>query len=416
MSDKNTRLSRLNQLLEEVRGLNTFQSGRVPPGPLGSIDELETLPLTSKQELLDDQAEHPPFGTNVTYELERYSLVFQTSGSTGTPLKVLETPQDWDWWGRCLSRVWREAGVRESDRIGLAYSFGPYVQFWAAYEASQAVSALAIPLGGMGSLQRLETLSMYGATVLACTPSYAMHLARRALEIDQPETLHSIERVICAGEPGASITSVRDEIERIWGARCLDHAGLTEVGGFGYPCEAGGGLHLNTDEFLFEVIDPESRESVPPGKLGELVVTALGRTGFPAIRYRTGDAVRVSQTSCPAGHQDPWLEEGIIGRTDDMVVIRGMNVFPSAIEEVLRDVGGVGEFRIVFYTEGAMDEVRVEAELERPDSAREVQERLRTRLGLRVRIVPMKRGVLRARDGKAHRVADLRRVGAGRPG
>jgi phenylacetate-CoA ligase len=414
MSDKNDRLSRLNLLLDEVRGLNGFQGGRLPSAPLGSMDELENLPLTTKQELLDDQAEHPPFGTNLTYELERYSLLFQTSGSTGTPLKVLETPEDWEWWRACLSRVWREAGVRESDRIGLAYSFGPYVQFWAGYEASQAVSALTIPLGGMGSLQRLETLSMYGATVLACTPSYALHLARRALDTDQPEALASVTRVICAGEPGASISSVRDEIERLWGARCLDHAGLTEVGGFGYPCEAGGGLHLNTDEFVFEILDSESQERVPAGEIGELVVTALGRRGFPAIRYRTGDAVRLSQARCPAGHEDPWLEGGILGRTDDMVVIRGMNVFPSAIEEVLREVGGVGEFRIVFYTEGAMDEVKVEAELEQPKSAREVQERLRTRLGLRVRIVPMKRGVLPAGDGKAQRVEDLRRTAVGR--
>jgi phenylacetate-CoA ligase len=413
MSDKNDVLTRLNALLAEVRERNSFQRPRLPPDPLASLDELRELPLTTKEALLADQAEHAPFGTNLTYALDNYSLLFQTSGSTRTPLKVLETPKDWDWWRTCLSRVWREAGVRESDRIGLAYSFGPYVQFWAAYEASQAVGALTIALGGMGSVQRLETLSMYGATVLACTPSYALHLARRALDTDQPETLATVERVICTGEPGASIPSVRDEIERLWGARCLDHAGLTEVGAFGYPCEAGGGLHLNTEEFVFEVLDPETLESIPAGTVGELVLTALGRRGFPAIRYRTGDAVRVSDTPCPAGHEDPWLAEGILGRTDDMVVIRGMNVFPSAIEEVLREVAGVGEFRIVFYTEGAMDEVKVEAELERPKAARQIQERLRTRLGLRVRIVPVKRGVLPSGDGKARRVEDVRTTAVG---
>jgi phenylacetate-CoA ligase len=409
MSEERDPLARLNLLLDHLRAENEFQTKRLPEGRLASIEDLRRLPLTTKDDLVADQATHPPFGTNLTYELERYCLVFQTSGSTGSPLMLLATPEDWDWWRRCITTVWRAAGLGSSDRVALAYSFGPYVQFWGSYEATQAIGALTIPLGGMGSLQRLETIGVYGATALACTPSYALHLARRGLETDRAEAMRTVERIICTGEPGASLPAVRSEIERSWDAQCLDHAGLSEVGAFGYPCPAGGGIHLNEDEFLFELVDPVSGDPVPAGEVGELVVTALGRSGSPALRYRTRDAVRLSTEPCPDGHRHPWAPEGIIGRTDDMVVIRGMNVYPSAIEEILREVGGVGEFRIVFYTDPmAMDEVKVEAELDRPGDAREIQERMRTRLGLRVRIVPVKPGVLPVGEGKARRVEDVR--------
>jgi phenylacetate-CoA ligase len=404
-------LERLNALLAEVSAHNPFQRERLPRERLDSLEELAELPFTDKGELLRDQELNPPFGSNLTYELDRYSLVFQTTGTTGIPLRILETPEDWAWWRRCFGAVLRAAGLGSSDRIALASSFGPYVQFWASHEASQEVGAMTIALGGMGSLQRLETLAAYGATGLICTPTYALHLARRARELGHEGALESVQRIVCTGEPGASVPAVKAEIERLWGARCFDHAGLSEVGSFSYPCATGGGLHLNSDEFLFEVIDPATTEPAAAGEVGELVVTALDRRGFPAIRYRTGDAIQLATERCPAGHEVPWLPGGIIGRTDDMVVIRGMNVFPSAIVQSLRDVGGVGEFLITFYTDpNAMDEVKVEAELEDPDSARQIQAQLRAQLGLRVRIVPLKPGILPTQMGKARRVTDLRRA------
>jgi phenylacetate-CoA ligase len=269
---------------------------------------------------------------------------------------------------------------------------------------------MAIPLGGMDSTQRLQTIREYSATVLLCTPSYAVHLARIAAQKDMLDALESVQTVLCTGEPGASLPAVRDEIECAWEARCFDHAGMSEVGPFSYPCATAGGLHLIEAEFIAEILDPGGEDSVGEDEVGELVVTALGRTGFPAIRYRTGDVVESHSGTCPAGHPGRWLRGGILGRTDDMVVIRGMNVFPSAIEQVLRESGGVGEFRITFYNEPtAMDEVKVEVELARPGEAREIQDRLRQRLGLRVRIVPIKTGILPVHTSKAQRVVDLRR-------
>jgi phenylacetate-CoA ligase len=403
------RLERLNALLAQIAGSNAFQRERHGVPRLADLDGLSALPLTHKDDLLADQAANPPFGTNLTYELGRYTHLHQTSGTSGATLRVLDTPEDWDWWTRALARVLRATGIGPGDRVVLAYSFGPYIPFWATYAGVSAVGAMVIPLGGMDSVQRLQTMRDYDATALACTPSYALHLAQVAHRDGLADALESVQRVVCTGEPGASLPAVRDRIESEWGARCFDHAGLTEVGSFGYPCAAAGGLHLAEDEFVCELLDPHDGEPVAPGAEGELVVTALGRAGFPVIRYATGDVVDHHSEPCPAGHVGRWLPRGILGRTDDMVVIRGMNVFPSAIEQILRESQGVGEFRITFYTDPrAMDEIKIEVELSRPLEARAIQARMRQRLGLRVRLVPVRPGILPEQLGKARRVEDLR--------
>jgi phenylacetate-CoA ligase len=403
------RLDRLVTLLARAREGNPFQRARLGDVEVAGWDDVARLPLTTKDDLVADQAAHPPFGSNLTFPLERYTHLHQTSGTTGATLRILDTAEDWAWWRRQLGRVLVAAGIGPGDRVALAYSFGPYIQFWASYEGAQEAGALVIPLGGMDSVQRLETMREYGATALLCTPSYALHLARVAGEKGLEAALEPVERVVCTGEPGASLPTVRGRIEAAWGARCFDHAGASEVGSFAYPCDAEGGVHLFEDEYIVEVLEPGSGAPVALGETGELVLTALGRVGFPVIRHRTGDMVARCDATCSAGHDGMWLPQGILGRADDMVVIRGMNVFPSAIEEILRQSSGVGEFAITFYNDPhAMDEVKVEAELAQPREARAIQDRLRQRLGLRVRIVPVRPGILPTYAGKARRVHDLR--------
>jgi phenylacetate-CoA ligase len=408
-------LERLNGLIGEVSGPNEFQRDRLVGVVLRSLDDLRQIRSVDKDDLLRDQQAYPPFGRNLTYPRERYVHLHQTSGTSGSTLRVLDTEEDWDWWRGCLHDVFAAAGVGPADLVALAYSFGPYVQFWASYEGAGAVGANRIALGGMDSVQRLETIREYSATTLVCTPSYAVRLATVAGQNGLEDALSSVTRIICTGEPGASLPAVRSQIESLWQARCFDHAGLSEVGAFGYPCAAGGGVHVNEREFVAEIVAPGTEDRVGAGEVGELIVTAIGRKGFPAIRYRTGDVVECCEDRCPAGHTDRWLPGGILGRTDDMVVIRGMNVFPSAIEQVLREFDELGEFRITFYTEPtAMDEVKVEVELTQPGQGRAIQARLRTRLGLRVRIVPLKPGVLPTYIGKVRRVVDMREIPAGR--
>jgi phenylacetate-CoA ligase len=384
------RRRRLRELVALLAERNPFWRPRLDGLDLDAPDLLGSLPLLLKGELVADQAAHPPFGTNLTYELERYTHFHQTSGTTGPPLKVLDTAADWEWWSAAFARTYAAAGVAAGDRVGLAFSFGPHVHFWAAVAGAERLGALVVPLGGMTSVQRLRTIAASGATVLTCTPSYALRLAEVAVAERLEGCLESLRRVICTGEPGAS---------------------LSEAGPFAYPCSEGHGLHLDEREFVCEVIDAEQRPA-PSGEAGELVVTPLGRSGFPVLRYRTCDVVAPSAEPCPAGHDDRWLADGIVGRTDDMVVIRGMNVYPSAIEEAVRRIPGSGEFRVTFYSErGAMDEIKIELELADGGSARQLQEVMREQFGLRVRVVPVAPGVLPRHEGKARRTVDERHRG-----
>jgi phenylacetate-CoA ligase len=395
-------------LLELVLERNPFQRARVEELGLGPSPRLAELPPLSKPELVRDQERHPPFGTNLTYPLEDYIQLHQTSGTTGSPLRVPETAADWAWWRSLFAHTLQVAGVKPGDRVALAFSFGPHVQFWAAKEGLQELGAMAVPMGGMTSAQRLRTIAEVGATAVMCTPTYALRLFEVALEQRLEGALASIEQVICTGEPGASLPAVRSRIEEGFGARCLDHAGLTEVGPFGYPCPEGGGIHTYDDEFCVEILD-DDLAPVPEGERGELVLTPLSRSGFPVLRYRTGDVVVNSPGRCPAGHSDRWLPGGIVGRVDDMVVIRGMNVYPSAIEQAVRSVGGAGEFRITFYTErSGMDEIKLEVELPDGGASRQLHELMRQQLGLRVRLVPVSAGTLPRAEGKARRVSDER--------
>jgi phenylacetate-CoA ligase len=399
---------RVDELLELVLERNPFQRARLEGTP-ASLDE---LPPLEKRELVEDQRRHRPFGTNLTFPLERYTHLHQTSGTTGPPLRVLDTAEDWQWWITCMATTYRAAGIGPGDRVALAFSFGPHVQFWDARDGLERAGAMAVALGGMSSIQRLQTIAQVEATALVCTPSYALRLAEVAVEEDLEGALASVEKLICAGEPGASLPAVRARIEAALGAQVLDHAGLSETGPFGYPCAAGGGLHLNADEFVCEILRADLTPA-PPGQRGELVLTPLGRRGWPVLRYRTGDVVISPSERCPAGHEHPWLPGGIVGRTDDMVVIRGMNVYPSAIEQAVRDAGDSGEFRLTFYTDpGGMDEVKLEVELGRNATARALQDVMRQQLGLRVRVVPVGPGVLPRTEGKARRVTDLRASGA----
>jgi phenylacetate-CoA ligase len=390
---------RLRELLELVRERNPFQRARL---------EQDEIPLLTKGELVEDQRRHPPFGTNLTYPLDRYTQLHHTSGTTGPPLRVLDTAEDWAWWRRLFAHTLSVAGVGAEDRVALAFSFGPHVQFWAAREGLQEVESMAVPLGGMTSVQRLQTIAEVEATAVMCTPTYALRLIEVALEERLEGALESIAVVICTGEPGASLPTVRSLIEDGFGARCVDHAGLTEVGPFGYPCGAGEGLHVYDDEFVCEILDRGLRPT-PAGERGELVLTPLRRTGFPVVRYRTGDIVVNTGETCRCGSKDRWLPGGIVGRADDMVVIRGMNVYPSAIEEAVRGVSGSGEFRITFYSElSGMDEIKLEVELSDGAVARRLQDTMRQQLGLRVRVVPIAPGILPRVDGKTRRVVDER--------
>src|ERR1051326_1993384 len=249
-------LARLQLGLTRILPANRFYEEKLLKGrasvSMDSLAELMSFPFTTKPELAADQEAHPLFGSNLTYPMSDYIRLHQTSGTTGRPLKVLDTQESWNWWAECWISVYRAAGVSRDDIVFLAFGFGPFIGFWSAYEGAKRIGALTVPGGSMDSLQRLRSMQEIGATVLVFTPSYALRLAEVAQEhgIDLHEL--SVRVTIHAGEPGASIQATCERIEQAWGARTYDHAGMTEMGAYGFACSEQQGIHVNEGEFIAE--------------------------------------------------------------------------------------------------------------------------------------------------------------------
>ena len=404
--------TKLQTLVSTLWEHNRFYTGKwkaagVQPGDMKSLADLSRLPLTTKGELMADQAASGPFGNNLTYPIDHYVRFHQTSGTTGVPLKVPDTEAGWQWWGRCWGHVLAGAGVTAADRVFMAFSFGPFVGFWAATEGARQLGALMVPGGGRDSPQRLELMREVGATVLCCTPTYALRLAEVARETGFDLSTIPMRSIVNAGEPGANVPSTKARIEEAWKAKCYDHAGATEVGAHSFECEAQpGGTHLIEGEYIAEILDPATGQPVAEGERGELVITNLGRTGFPIIRYRTGDVVRTTTQRCVCGRTSLRFEGGIIGRADDMVTVRGVNVYPAGVENILRKFAEVDEFRITVNKQRQMDEMDVEVELcegADPNVVHAIAERLDTMLSFRPRVHFVARNVLPRFELKAKR-------------
>jgi phenylacetate-CoA ligase len=318
----------------------------------------------------------------------------------------LDTAESWNWWGRCWQFVLRGAGLTSSDRIFIAFSFGPFIGFWAADEGARGIRALAIPGGGQDSSQRLMLMREAGATALCCTPTYALRLAEVARETEFDLSTISIRATINAGEPGANVPATKRRIEEAWGASCFDHAGASEVGPHSFECQAQpGGCHVIESEFIVEVLD-DSNEPVPPGHQGELVITNLGRACYPVIRYRTGDVVRLTTEPCECGRTFARFEGGILGRADDMLVVRGVNVFPAAVENVIRRFDDVDEFRVTVRVVSEMDALDIELELRdgaNPTVAAEIAKAIEATLLLKPTVRRVAPGTLPRFELKAKR-------------
>jgi phenylacetate-CoA ligase len=361
-------LRKLQAMLVELEGKNQFYSAKFKqadfqPGDLRSLDDLADLPLTTKSELVRSQAAHGS-ASNLTYPLSTYIRFHQTSGTTGRPLHVFDTDDSWNWWGRCWGYVLAGAGMTAEDRFFCAFSFGPFIGFWSTVEGARRIGALFIPGGGRSSLDRLHLMRDTRSTVLCCTPTYALRLLEVARENSFDVHDLKVHATIHAGEPGANVPSTKRRIEEGWSAKCYDHAGASEIGPHSFECQAQpNGIHVIESEFIVEVFDPATGQRSSPGEKGEMIITNLGRWGFPVLRYRTGDVVIVNEEPCECGRTFLRLENGIIGRADDMVTVRGVNVFPSAIENFVRNYAEVDEFRVTVSKRGEMDELTIEVEL-----------------------------------------------------
>lgn len=383
-----------------------FTAAGVANRPVRTWDDFLHLPFTTKDELLADQAAHPPYGTNLTFELKKYRRVHQTSGtSTGRPLRWLDTPQCWRWLVARWEHGFRLAvGTRDDDRFFFPFSFGPFLGFWAAYDAVADHGLMALPGGGMTTTARIKYLLEHRATVVCCTPTYALHMAETAAAEGIDLAGSDVRAVVVAGEPGGSIPPTRSRIEAAFGARVCDHYGLSEVGPVAFePDESPGLLKVLETAFIVEVLEPGGDREVGDGEVGEVVVTNLGRYASPVIRYRTGDLVRAAYRD-----GDLHFAGGVLGRADDMIHVRGNNLYPSAIEAVVRRFPEVVEFRLVVDDSGPLADLRLEIE---PHPAADhkrvcdgIGRALRDELLFRTDVVPVPPGSLPRFELKAKRL------------
>jgi phenylacetate-CoA ligase len=408
-------LRKLRELVNAVLATNPFYAAKLQAaGVVSSPDTLDEyrarFPFTAKAELIDDQVRNPPYGSNLTYPMEAYTRFHQTSGTMGRPMRWLDTSESWDWVIGCWTQIYQSAGVGPHDRVFFPFSFGPFLGFWGAFDAATRMGCLSIPGGGMRSTARLQTLLDNEVTALCTTPTYAMHLAEVADEEKIDLKSGKVRTIIVAGEPGGSIPATRSRIEQSWGgARVVDHHGMTEIGPVTYECpKRQGVLHVMEASYFPEVIDRNSLQPVGLGGSGELVLTNLGRKGSPILRYRTGDIVqRSGEVRCVCGSEEMALEGGILARSDDMVVLRGVNLYPSAVEQVVRSSGGVAEFRVEIYIERALTEMSIQIEPAAGEDAAWVTHRVAAALhyafGLRVAVSAVSAGTLPRFEGKAKR-------------
>lgn len=410
-----TQLQRLREGLAPILETNTFykkkltEAGITHPSDIQTLSDYQQLPFTTKDELSTDQVTHPPYGTNLTFPLAEYTCIHQTSGTTGAPLRWLDTRESWDWWGKCWRDIYSAAGVTSEDKMLIAFSFGPFIGFWSAYHGAQQLGALSIANGGLTSEQRIRAILSNDVTVVICTPTYALRLAEVAEQEGVDLSKNSNVRVtIHAGEPGASLPATKQRIEDRWGARAYDHPGATEVGAWGVMCRPQAGVHLNEDEFICEVLDLNTGN---PSDEGELVITNLGRIGMPVIRYRTGDYVKLKSEPCQCGSQHRILEGGVIGRIDNAIIIRGLNVYPATIENIILKFPDVSEFAVRTYRTATLDELEIQIESTNSnptETATAVGSAIRDALGLRTIVKTVPIGTLPRFELKSKRFTDER--------
>lgn len=405
---------RLRALLDALLPGNRFYTRKFAAAGLSATDianaaDLARLSFTTKAELIADQQANPPYGSNLTEPIDHYVRMHQTSGTSGQPLRWLDTAGSWSWLLGCWDSIFDIVGVGASDRLFFPFSFGPFLGFWTAFESAVRAGWFCLPGGGMSSPARLRFLIDNAVTIVLCTPTYALRLAEVAQDEGIDLKSSAVRMLIVAGEPGGSIPATRERIESAWGARVIDHAGMTEVGPVAVECpEATGGLHILEARYLAEVIDPVSEQPAPTGQAGELVLTNLGRRGSPLLRYRTGDLVQADPTPCPCGRSLMRLKGGILGRSDDMIHLRGNNVYPSALEAVVRRFPEIAEYRIAVDETRALTELRIEVEpiqgVSGNELAQRVERAVREDLLFRAEVVAVSPGSLPRFEMKSRRI------------
>ena len=391
-----------------------FAAAGIKPDDIRTLADLRNIPFTEKQELKDSQSVAPPWGDFSCIAPDEAVRVFQTSGTTGTPVRIMYNRQDWfETFYEQFQHYRCGYGMTEADVMFVPFNYGLFMAWWGFQTAMERAGVLCVPGGGQSSADRLRAMIDWGATVVCGTPSYLLYLAEMAAKGGPDLAGSAIARIIAAGEPGANVQATKKALESQWGAECFDDVGSTEISNFGFECRAHDGTHVVESMFLAEVLDTESDAALPDGEVGELVLSNLACTSTPLIRYRMRDLVRFNRQACACGRTFLRLDGGVLGRSDDMFHFAGVNVFPSQIQNLLHGVDELSlEYQLRIPRQGSGRPLTIEvepaherlgrAEIER---AREhLIETVRYRVGITPAVEVVEIGSLPRVEGKAKRL------------
>jgi len=390
------------------------------PGDIKIHEDIRRVPKVEKDMLREVQTREPfPYGDILSVPLREVTTFRQTSGTTGTPVYHADSWQDMEWYSETWAYVLYAQGYRETDRVFIPFGYNIFVAFWGAHFAAEKIGCEVVPGGVLDTQARVLKMKELHCTAFMATPTYVLGMAdtaRRKLGIDVAKKL-SIQRITCAGEPGACIPTTKKRIEEAWGAKVYDHIGATESGAWSYECtEQPGGLHVNEAFFLVEIEDLETGEITDdPKKPGKMIITALDRSAKPCIRFDSKDVIRWSPYSCDCGRTFRLTDGGVMGRADDITKVKGVLLAPTAIEEVVRSISDLGdEYEVLVTKKGDIDDILLKVEMlpgqegEEKNVLAHLKDQLRliTNLGYRIEVHPY--GSLPRYELKAKRFKDLR--------
>ncbi len=409
----------LCQLVERLYAVSPFYQNRmdekgVKPTNIKSIDDISKLPFTYKQDLRDNY----PFGM-FAVPMKEIVRVHASSGTTGKPTTVGYTKKDINVWKEVVARSFSMCGVDTDDVMQIAYGYGLFTGGLGAHYGAEKIGASVIPISGGNTRRQLQLMADYGSTVLACTPSYALHLADAMSEYGYSLKDLNLKKGIFGAEPWTK--NMRLELERKWGIQAFDIYGLSEIMGPGVSndCEYHCGLHIHEDHFYPEIVHPDTKEPLPHGEEGELVFTTLTKEGIPLIRYNTRDLSTLYYDTCSCGRTLVRMKK-ITGRSDDMLIIRGVNLFPSQIEHVLLEIGETSAHYMLYIDrDNNLDTLELQVELDETkltdtikdlqNLTKKIQHSLNSAIGLNVKVTLVEPKTIARSEGKAVRVIDRRK-------
>jgi len=391
-------LNKFKRIFEWTYGRSKFhrqlydQAG-IKPEDIRSFEDIRKVPKVEKSMMRDIQRKDPfPYGDALCVPLEDVVVFRQTSGTTGQPVYQPDTWQDWEWWAECWSYILWAQGYRPQDRVFIPFGYNIFVAFWAGHYAAEKLGCEVVPGGVLDTKARILKIQELQATAMMATPTYVLGMAETAKsKMDLDPSRMTIEKITCAGEPGASIPSTKRRMENAWGAKVYDHAGATEIGAWSFECtEQPGGMHVNEALFLVEIEDLETGEIIDePGRRGKMIITALDRQAQPCVRFDSKDVIEWDDEPCPCGRTTRLIKGGVVGRADDITKVKGVLLAPSAIEEVVRDLDGLGdEYEVIVEKDGDADRIKLRVEVlpEAEDQCQLIEDHLADQLRLKTNL------------------------------